>query len=362
MNFDIGFKCTACVTICANFANNLISTFYDTWLSKVEVFKDETNYLINIFDNLNLHKMINGITPLLLNYGNGITITNFDDIKYDKNFQPIFANVSVNLTTTSIKGLTNGVLLKTLDWKLFKKENKENLKAILKNLGCNAEIIDSPKNRFLILKSDIPIYKCIFFRNNLTDTPSLHHLNKILHNIHNLDVINDRNQKLINTVYFAKTGKKLTAEQANNISITLTNDKYGVVIVESDGSQVDLTDSLNKQVLTQSLNNWPNIKDELDCWEDKFCKYAGIPTEKVSEQRENLGETLSRISRVSVAEKQYYKYIEKFFKEYEEYFNTKLDYQFDTLITNTIKQNANQQKINNTSKTNRLSLENFNNE
>lgn len=360
MNFDFGYNCS-CFVKCENLANNLVSTFYDQWLSKVEILEDEKGYLINIFDNLNLHKMVKGITPVLLNFGNGITITNFTEIKYDKNYQPVSASANIaliNNKTNIVKGFDNGLGVKAIDWKLFKKENKESLKAELENLGYrNAKIIDIAESHFLMVKTNTPIYKCIFFRNNLTDTPSLRHLNKILHNIHELDIINDRNQKLINAVYFAKTGKKLSPEQANNISITVTDDRYGIVIVESNGEQVDLTDGVNKEVLTQSLNNWPHIKDELDTWEDKFCKYAGIPSEKVSEQRENLGETLSRISRVSVAEKQYYKYIEKFLKEYEAFFETKLVYQFDTLITNTIQSNANQQSINNTAKSNRLSVE-----
>lgn len=340
MLWNLGYSCNQCFTTCRSFANNLIATYYDYMLSKVEIINDPTNNLIDIFDNLNLHKMLNGMTPVLLNYGNGITITRKIDIRYDKNYNALGGRVIIDLDRLGTREVF------CLRWDLYKKENKEVLKNTLIMLGqTSAEIIEMDNSEFLNIKNETPIFKCIFFKNNISETSSLYHCDKILYNIHKLDNINNKNQDLINVIYQAKTGKKLTQEQANNLSITISTDGYGLTVVESDGTETEIGNGLQKDVITKSLNNWSDIKNEIEFWEDRFQKYTGMPSEKLSNQRENLGETLSRTARVNASDKQYYKFITKFLNEYQEYFNVKIEYQFDTMISDTLKLNANQQKI-----------------
>lgn len=346
-------KCYYCSYKCLNFANNLVSTYFDYWLAKVEIIKDPTGFLKQSFDNINFHRMEKGINAILLNYGNGITLTTITDLIKDKNNNPIYAQVQINYDRFGNE------IVWAIDWKLFKKENKLLLEQNLKKMGLtNTEIIETETE--LHIKSDLPIFKCIFFENNRSKTPSLEHLLKIIFNIHELSDKADKNRALINTIYYAKTGKKLTSEQANNISITKTLDGYGISIVDDNDN--DLNIKIQSDINTKSLNNWDIIQKELEAWETKFQIYSGMSSEKLSNQRENLGETLQRASRVNALEKQYYKYIKKFFDEYEEYFSIKLEYQFDELVTDTIKLNANQQKINNTPKQNTLTEQGDNND
>lgn len=346
-NKIFSFDCNTCLGVCDNYANNLMVLYYEYWLSKVEIKEDPKGHLTKIFDILNFKRMKNGITCIVLNYfNNDIVIGNMVgvgyDLKWDHNGQPIGAKVQITKNNFDFQEIY------IIDWKLNKKENETLKNAYLETWGWK-----SVKN----------IYETIFFINNITWSPSLQPLNSILFNIHKLAEANDKNQCVLNCIYVNSSDKKPTIEEAQNTGIVFTKDGFGAWIIDWNTANVVNNTNITKEVKLQNLSNWSGIKDEMNHWKSEFFEFAGLPIANLSANRENISETISKFSRVNAKEKQYYKYIELFIKEYEEYYNVKVSYQFDNLVQNMTNsaissQNQTSQKIESQIENQKESIEN----
>lgn len=325
INNPFAWKCNICSVMghgnCSSYASNLISLFYNYWLSKATVLEDPKNQLVDTFDILNLKRMNSGMVPVILNYFNDdLIFGDIVEIKTDYAGRPIGARIILTLTNLETKEVVG------VHWKVKRKEAE--YKAYLKKWGW----------------SNYSIYDCIFFLNNVFWTPSLQSLNKIIYNIHDLDDINDENHKNILPILLASTTKKLTPEQLSNLSITYSCDGKIISVVDSEGiSNINNDTAFKQKIQVASLSRWKEIKDEIDHFADKFVEFAGISKEKLSNQRENISETMSRYARNSAIENQYYKYIKMFINEYQEYYNVEVKVEYDTSINdvfkNTLKEN-----------------------
>lgn len=319
-------KCGLNGVICNNYANNLIGEYFNYWLSKVTINKDPKGYLDknNIFDLINLRRMFNGITAVVLDYySDDILTTKLLEIRQDYNGNPIYARAQINL------GWNNYQEIEIYDWKLTQ----------------NEALFNSYQKAFGTLNKTT--FKAIFVINNIEWVPSLLRLNSILFNIHELSEKNDINHNFINTLYVLKSNKKPTPEQLSNINTVISPD--GTMLWAIDSNDGTLLGETNLSIKTSesNLSKWSGIKDELETWEQKFYQHAGISNSSQKAERENIGETLSRYSRVTAKEKAYFKYIEQFLSEYEKYFNIELDYEFDTSISDITSSATEQLTINN---------------
>lgn len=310
------FNCE-CSLSCINTAKCLADLYFNYWIGKTDILNDNKNILTDIFDILNFKVMENGVIPVLVDYGNNITITQIQEIWYDKNYQPILAIVRIS------KPNNNFELLKVADWKLFLDENKILKEITFKEVGYGFD-------------SDEIIYKCIFFQNNFSQIPSLEYLCAILKNIHSVDISNCRNQEIRDLIYTIESNEKFTEHQLENFGYVISKDNRGLLSVTLDSP--DDNRNYKKELVTNDMSKWPNLKDELRYWIDLFFDFAGMAKEKLSENRENLPETYNRNARVSVIEKQFYKFRKKFVEQINLYFKTNIEIDFDTSIPDYISQ------------------------
>lgn len=230
--------CTSTSCVCDNYAKNLVDLFYRYWLGKITLENTEAdeNRLEDIFTVLDFKVMQHGIIPVLLNYGFGITISQPVTVRYDKNYQPIIADVMIK----QLNGST--ITVKAYDHRL--KRNKGYFTTFMIVNGLMDEKTE---------QLNANVYECIFFQNNFSFSPSLDNLSKIIMNVHALDEKADKNREIYNIFYTGESSKKFTREQLTNFGVVLSSDGYGAIVTTFADAAGNLLD-VKKQPVTQSLS------------------------------------------------------------------------------------------------------------
>jgi len=283
-----------------NFAKNILDIYYDYWLATSDIVVDEKNIVKDIYQILNYKVMEEGVVAVLLNYGAGLTIAKILNIYYDKNYQPVIAQVNIRWGNNNIETLW------AIDYRLAKNET------------YRSEVLEQ-----FSLTNSKNIFDCIFFYNNPLSRSSFCNLEKIYFNLSELDNAASLNRQLINIIYLAKSNKKLTADQLQNFGLQISQDGLGMLLteVQKDGSvTTDVKKLIENNILTKDVSRWPLIENEFRFWLEQFFLFSGMATERSSTNRENILETGGRIYRVTKLEKNHFKARLKFIEQLNDYF------------------------------------------
>lgn len=294
------FNCS-CGFVCQNFSRNLIELTYNYWLSKYTIENDENGYL-DCFDELNLACMKHGLVCFVYGYGYQPILAIPTYVKYNANMQPVYADVSVTFVDT-----LGSKTIKVVDWK------------ILDEKYTSTEMKDELFKQLAIKSEDI--FATTFFKNNIDERPLLSALNKIIMDVHKLDEIADINRQLENVVAEITTDKILTHQEANNIGVSVSNNGLNIITYkpkDEEGNLLKIETSLKNDKVTR----WDSIEKQFSFYLNTYFQFAGIPKEKLSNQRENEMETYTRAVQVSAQEKEHYKYRQRFINDVNKYYKS----------------------------------------
>lgn len=271
------------------------------WMGLTYVSNDDM--LENMWEYITLLTLRHGAVCLFKDDGNKPNIGIVNNIFRDKNNDILGAEVFVQLwdKTTENKYIVN--------YKYW-------------------DIKDEISNKVM---SGSKVYKGIFSTaNSLAESHYLDWL-PILLKICQLEKVGDTNREIMNVIYQIVNGKKYTREQLANFGLTLSKDGRGVALTNIDDDVNKDKPSVNSNFNSPKTITHEWIK-EYEFWIEQLVNISGIRNESMKKERENVLETQDRTFRLNILENRFYKFRERFVKDYNLMFNKQAVLHYGTAI------------------------------